>query len=200
MKRVVLLVMKSPRFLYREIGDGRRVRRGCAAVVRDVGFDSRMRSSESGGRGQAGDARARCGSRPGGWWTTCGRESKMREFLMQWLKVDQIPELAKDPALFPDFDEEVASDLRTSLDLFLEDVVWGSEGSDYRELMLVGRAVPERAAGEAYGAELPEDAGFQKVKVEEGRAGGGADASLPDVVLRLHGDEFADSSRGVSGA
>ena len=46
--------------------------------------------------------------------------SKLREFLLQWLKVDQYPDLAKDPKRFPGFDEAVASDLRASLDLFLE--------------------------------------------------------------------------------
>src|SRR5262249_646973 len=50
--------------------------------------------------------------------------SKLREFLLQWLKVDQPPEIAKDKERFPDFTEEAAGDLRTSLDLFLDDVVW----------------------------------------------------------------------------
>ncbi len=38
---------------------------------------------------------------------------------------------------FPGFDEAIVSDLRTSLDLFLQEVVW-SEDSDYRELLLAG--------------------------------------------------------------
>ena len=51
--------------------------------------------------------------------------AKVREFFLQWLKVDQVPDLAKDPKQYPGFDAAVASDLRTSLDLFLDDVVWG---------------------------------------------------------------------------
>ena len=72
--------------------------------------------------------------------------AKLREFFLQWLKVDQVPDLAKDPERFPGFDAAVASDLRTSLDLFLDDVVWG-ESSDFRQLLLADDALPERPAG-----------------------------------------------------
>src|SRR5207248_4517959 len=60
--------------------------------------------------------------------------SKIREFLLQVLKVDQPPEIAKDKQRFPDFTPEAVADLRTSLDLFLDDVVW-SDPSDFRELL-----------------------------------------------------------------
>ena len=73
--------------------------------------------------------------------------AKLREFFLQWLKVDQVPDLAKDPKQFPGFDAAVVSDLRTSLDLFLEDVVWG-ESSDFRQLLLADRPLPERPAGQ----------------------------------------------------
>ena len=63
--------------------------------------------------------------------------SKLREFFLQWLKVDQVPDIAKDPKRYPQFNEAIASDLRTSLDLFLEDVI----GSD------VGRFPPAPRGG-----------------------------------------------------
>ena len=43
-------------------------------------------------------------------------------------------DLSKDEAVYPEFTPEVVGDLRTSLDLLLEDVVW-SESSDFRELL-----------------------------------------------------------------
>ena len=46
--------------------------------------------------------------------------AKVREFFLAWLKVDQVPDLGKDVKKYPGFDETVASDLRTSLELFLE--------------------------------------------------------------------------------
>ena len=49
--------------------------------------------------------------------------AKVREFLLQWLKVDHAPEVAKDPGRFPGFDQAAVADLRTSLDLFLDEIV-----------------------------------------------------------------------------
>src|SRR5439155_25942171 len=80
--------------------------------------------------------------------------SKVREFLLQWLKVDQSPDLSKDAKLFPGFGEAVASDLRTSLDLFLDDVVW-SERSDFRELLLSDSVFLNGRLAKIYGANLP---------------------------------------------
>ena len=92
--------------------------------------------------------------------------AKLREFFLQWLKVDQTSDLAKDPKVFPEFNPAVASDLRTSLDLFLDDVVWG-DSSDFRRLLLADELYLNGRLAEFYGAELPADAPFQKVKLDE---------------------------------
>jgi hypothetical protein len=97
--------------------------------------------------------------------------AKLREFLLQWLKVDRVAELSKDPKVFPEFDEAVAGDLRTSLEMFLDDVAWG-EGSDFRRFMRADELYLNGRLAKLYGASLPEDAPFQKVKLEgEPRAG-----------------------------
>jgi hypothetical protein len=49
--------------------------------------------------------------------------------------MNHIEDLTKDPSVFPGFTPEIIADLRTSLNLFLDDVVW-SEASDYRRLVL----------------------------------------------------------------
>ena len=172
-KRVVLLVLKSPRFLYHHQ----------EATGRPDGFDVASRLSfglwdslpdpplaEAAASGKladpgevtrqaermAGDLRAR---------------AKVRAFLLQWLRVEQAPDIAKDPKAFPDFDPAVVSDLRTSLDLFLDDVVWG-EGSDYRRLLTSDELYLNGRLAKFYGADLPADAPFQKVKLDpEHRAG-----------------------------
>lgn len=59
---------------------------------------------------------------------------KMRGFFDHWLEIEE-RDLRKDEQLFPDFDEALVVDLRRSLDLFIEDVVW-SDASDYRQLLL----------------------------------------------------------------
>ena len=61
-------------------------------------------------------------------------KAKMHSFFNHWLELEE-RDLAKDKNMFPDFDELVIADLRYSLDLFLDQIVW-SEKSDYRELLL----------------------------------------------------------------
>ena len=58
----------------------------------------------------------------------------IRRFFNHWLELEY-RDLAKDRTMFPEFTDSVVSDLRHSLDLFLEAVVW-SEASDYRQLLL----------------------------------------------------------------
>ena len=123
-KKVVLLVLKSPRFLYRELGTGApdafdvasRLSFGLWDSIPDrplwdaasSGRLARREQVAEQARRMAADLRAR---------------SKLREFLLQWLRVDQGAEIAKDPKAFPGFDEAVISDLRDSLELFLDDII-----------------------------------------------------------------------------
>ena len=97
--------------------------------------------------------------------------TKLQGFFLQWLKIDQAREIVKDPKSFPEFDEKMVSDLRTSLDLSLADVL-GSEAADYRQLLLAKHVYLNGRLAALYGAKLPADAPFQKVSFEqEGRAG-----------------------------
>ncbi len=60
--------------------------------------------------------------------------SKVRKFFDSWLELEE-RDLGKDREKFPEFDEAVVADLRRSLELFIEQVVWSPQ-SDYRELLL----------------------------------------------------------------
>jgi hypothetical protein len=96
---------------------------------------------------------------------------KLREFLLTWLKVGQAPDVAKDSKRFPGFDPAVATDLRTSLELFLDEAVW-SGSADFRQLLLADDLYLNGRLAKFYGAELPDDAPFQKMKLNpEERAG-----------------------------
>lgn len=168
-KRVVLLVLKSPRFLYREVG-GRdayavasRISFGLWDAPPDAALLDAARSGQLATREQVTKQAERM-------LKDLRAKAKLREFLFQWLKVDQPPELAKDAKLFPGFDAAVASDLRTSLDLFLEEVAWG-ESSDFRELLLADSAYLNGRLAKLYGVDLPADAPFRKVKLGPERAG-----------------------------
>jgi len=87
---------------------------------------------------------------------------KLHDFFMQWLKVDQYPDLAKDPAQFPGFDRTIATDLRTSLELFLDNVAW-SQKSDFRQLLQADWIYLNGRLGHLYGVQMPPDAPFKKV-------------------------------------
>ena len=136
-KRVVLLALKSPRFLYRELAAGRlgRLRRRLAALVRALGLAARPAAARRRGGRQARHRASRSRPRPSGWSPTCGPGPSSASSCSSGSRSTRSPDLAKDPKRFPGFDAAIASDLRTSLDLFLDDVVWG-ESSDFRQLLL----------------------------------------------------------------
>src|SRR5262249_42342631 len=105
-------------------------------------------------------------------------KAKLREFLFTWLKVDPAPDLTKDPKRFPGFDPAIASDLRTSLELTLDEIVW-SEGSDFRQLLLADEVYLNGRLATFYGLAPPPpklfgvvlggDEPFRKVKLDAGR-------------------------------
>jgi cytochrome c553 len=166
-KRVVLLVLKSPRFLYREIGSGAPDAYDVASRLSfglwdSLPDDDLLMAAVAGAlstREQVIGQAERMAQDPRAW-------SKLREFLMQWLKVEQGPDLGKDKKLFPRFDETVASDLRTSLELFLEHVAW-SERSDFRELLLSEEMYLNGRLAKLYGGYVPPDAPFQRVRLNQ---------------------------------
>lgn len=96
---------------------------------------------------------------------------KLHQFLLAWLKVDQSPELVKDQKRFPDFDPAVAADLRTSLELFLDDIAF-SEKADFRQFFRSEDIFLNSRLAKFYGTELPEDSDFTRSKLDsDARAG-----------------------------
>ena len=96
--------------------------------------------------------------------------AKVRDFLFSWLRVDLGPELAKDPIRHPEFTPEVAADLRTSLELFLDDAVWNS--GDFRRLFTDDEVPINGRLALLYAATPPTGGGFARVRLDDGRRGG----------------------------
>ncbi len=164
LKRVILLVLKSPRFLFHEVGGGPEVDSHDVAsrlsfALWDSLPDRELLEAAKSGRLLDRDEVARQAERMVG---DLRARAKLRGFLHQWLKLDPVPDLAKDPGLFPGFDKAVASDLRTSLELFLDEVLWG-ERPDFRQLLLSDALYLNGRLAKFYGVDLPENAPFQKV-------------------------------------
>src|SRR5262249_10538336 len=132
LKRAVLLVLKSPRFLYRELGTGgldgfdvaSRLSFGLWDSVPDQLLWEAVTSGRLSTREQVADQARRM-------VVDLRARSKLHEFFHQWLRVHEGSEVVKDPKLFPGFDDQVVSDLRNSLELFLSDVI-ASEAADFR--------------------------------------------------------------------
>lgn len=170
-KRSLLLVLKSPRFLYRE-ADGAddsfaRAERLSFCLWDSLPDAQLLGAAERGelatpeqlaaqARRMTDDQRAR---------------GKLREFFHQWLRVDRLGDLAKDSQLYPDFTPQVVSDLRTSLDLFLDETAWG-ENSDFRNLLLADWWYSSARLASIYGGEAPQGAGFEKRKAPQDQPGG----------------------------
>ena len=169
-KRVVLLVLKSPEFLYHEVRVGQpdpyEVASRLSLGLWDSLPDPPLLAAAAAGKLATRAQVAEQAERMVGDLRT---RSKVRDFLLQWLRVDQVPDLSKDPRLFPGFDAAIASDLRTSLELTLDDLVW-SEASDFRQLLLGASYFVNGRLAKFYGIDLPADAPFTKVTEKE-RAG-----------------------------
>ncbi|MFO0909748.1 MAG: DUF1592 domain-containing protein [Isosphaeraceae bacterium] len=170
-KRVLLLVLKSPRFLYHELlpgaPDGYEVAERLSFGLWDSLPDNALLEAAASGKLATREAVAAQAER---MLPDVRTRFKVREFLLQWLKVDMVPDVSKDAKLFPGFDPAVVSDLRTSLDLFLDDVVWG-DTSDFRQLLLSDAVYLNGKLASFYGVNLPPDAPFRKVTMEKERAG-----------------------------
>ncbi len=171
-KRVVLLVLKSPRFLFpgaaAESFDDYRAAEWLALALWDSLPDDQLLRAAAEGKlstREQLDAQARR------MVDDVRTRAKVRGFFHQWLHFDHFHDVAKESSLYPGFEPAIASDLRTSLEFFIEDVVW-SERSDYRELLAADYVLLNSRLARFYGIELPGDVDFVPFALDsEHRAG-----------------------------
>lgn len=88
--------------------------------------------------------------------------AKVQYFLHHWLQMNQLEDLAKDAALYPDFTPDIIADLRTSLNLFLEEAVWGGN-QGFRDLLLADYLFLNERLAKFY--EIPAKPGEDFIKV-----------------------------------
>ena len=171
-QQVILLVLQSPRFLFPELGataqDDYLVAGRLALGLWDSIPDDRLTKAAESRQLQTPEQirseATRMASAP-------ATRTKLREFFLQWLKVDHFSELSKDSQKYPNFNPALVSDLRTSLDLFLEEII-DSDVADFRQLLQSESLHLSGPLAEFFGIENPADAlmpgepGFQKFAFE----------------------------------
>ncbi len=163
LRKVILLLLKSPRFLYNGLdndpADPYVAASRMSYALWDSLPDGKLLEAAKGGRLKDRDGIAHEVER---MILDPRTQSKVRAFYHRWLKVDELRGLAKEANRFPGFDDALVADLRLSLDLFLDAVTWGP-ASDYRQLLQSDTLYFNGRLARFYGAMLPDDAPFQAV-------------------------------------
>lgn len=172
LQRSILLTLKSPRFLYRDLAPAARDPYSTAArlsfALWDSAPDAELLKAAADGKLQS-PAEIRAQAERMAADPRC--RAKLSAFFQQWLNVEHFGDLAKDPKLFPTFTPAVIADLRTSLDLFLDDVL-ASPAADLRRLLTSDETYLNPRLAEFYGSKPLKGDGFQKVKWEADRRAG----------------------------
>ena len=150
-KEVVLLTLKSPRFLYPDLGqaDDNSVAARLALGLWDSLPDEALGQAADAGRlrtaNQVRQQALRMLRHP-------RTKAKLRSVMHHWLGLDHAEEIAKDTEMFPEFDKLLEADLRTSLNLFLDEVVWQEAGADFRALFSANHLPMNPRLAKLYGA------------------------------------------------
>jgi Protein of unknown function (DUF1592)/Protein of unknown function (DUF1588)/PA14 domain/Cytochrome C oxidase, cbb3-type, subunit III len=165
-KRVVILALKSPRFLYLETDGGKAddfdVASRLSFDLWDSLPDAALEQSAAKGQLRTEEQIAEQARR---MLADPRAHSKMRYFLQQWLQMNQREDLSKDATLFPGFTPEIIADLRVSLNLFLDDTVWNGS-SNYRTLLLADYLFLNARLAQFYGVPKPPGEDFVKTQFD----------------------------------
>ncbi|MEQ2007036.1 MAG: DUF1592 domain-containing protein [Limisphaerales bacterium] len=167
-KRVVLLTLKSPRFLYLGL-EGAGAQPDDFTVAERLSFglwdslpDTALTKAAAEGKLRTREQVAEQARR---MLADARTRGKMQYFLHRWLQMNHIEDLTKDPSVFPGFTPEIIADLRTSLNLFLDDVVW-TESSDYRRLVLEDDFFVNGRLAKFYGVNTDATEDFVRVQLD----------------------------------
>ena len=178
LRRAILLVLQSPSFLYTDLGTVDRLPSADTVSARlslalwDSIPDAALRRSAERTNLNTRDEVVRQARRMLSDWRT---RQKMREFFQHWLEMGE-RDLSKDRQRFPEFSAPVIDDLRYSLELMVDRIMW-SERPDYRQLLTADYLVLNRRLRQIYAPEgsvqgSDSNTDFNVVSLSEGRRSG----------------------------
>jgi mono/diheme cytochrome c family protein len=164
-KRVVLLTLQSPRFLYPDATtapDAYTVASRLALAMWDsLPDDELIQAAHSGQLLSADHVREQAHR----MLADPRAHMKLRRFLHHWLNVHRMRDMSKDPERFPEFGDPIVGDLRESLDLFLDEVAWNGNG-DFRQMLLADYLFLNDRLANLYGYPVPDGGAFAKVGID----------------------------------
>ena len=162
-KRIVMLTLKSPQFLYPNLREGETSddfdnATRLALTLWDSLPDKKLMQAATAGKLKTRDQIRAEAQR---MITNSRTKAKLHGFFHHWLELERAEGTSKDPKIFPDFTPELLADLRESLFQFIDEVVW-SEKSDYRELLQADYLLLNERLGKFYGHPVSGDE-YQRV-------------------------------------
>lgn len=164
-KRSVLQILKSPRFLYPELGekqDDFATASRMALILWDSLPDAALFESAKRGELKSKDQLRAHTER---MLKDARARTKLNGFFNRWLAGEAKDHMDKDKNTYPGFDGYLVMDMQRSLQLFVEHVVW-SDASDYRELLLADYLFLNPRLAKYYGVQPPEKEEFVPVKFD----------------------------------
>ncbi|TWU47240.1 PA14 domain protein [Rubripirellula tenax] len=159
-KQVVLMTIKSPRFLYPSLDRNRSDSQRAANRLALTLFDS-LPSDDWMIRDIEKDRFKDHAQLEKAAWKMVGDyrcEAKTRAFIYKWFDLGDVEEITKDKEAYPGFDRELVGDLRQSFDRCIDEVL-DSEDCDFRQLLQADWTYTTERLTKFYGQEWePSDA------------------------------------------
>ena len=166
--RILVWVLKSPHFLYRNEGQGAALASQLSFTIWDSIPDQQLLDAEASGKLKTPDALGREIER---MLSDNRAREKIRGFFHEILLLNQAHELNKDLSRFPGFDSRLESDLRISLDMSIEEIFW-DKNSDFQRLFNdQGFYMNDRIAKFYQQKKLPK-VGYEKYNLDVGQRAG----------------------------
>lgn len=173
MRRIVLMTLKAPQFLYLSQPKTKSNSQFSVAEKMAMGFwdsipDENLLNAAA--AGELGNTNALYKQA----WRMQGdsrTRTKLRLFFHHWLELDRATDASKDPNAYPGFDDKMLASLAESLELSIDEIVW-SKASDFRQLLVSDKIFVDDRIAEFYGIDKPEKETFEKKSFEPERRAG----------------------------
>lgn len=172
-RRSLLAVLKSPRFLYRNVtrenDNYAKASRLSFALLGTLPDKNLLKAAEKGWIENEKGLRDQAWRLLNSWR---GR-IRLQEFLRSWLNLERLEEIDKDEEVFEDFGPELVADMRASLEMSLYEAAGEREGS-FTKLMTDSQIWLNDRLAEFYNVDLPQssDTTFRKVDFEQDHRAG----------------------------